>query len=188
MRSNEKTIKQDDDGLDLWWTNEDQFRAFPYMNIRHAARIAAYALGAHHILEHGGGGSTLWLAQIAPHAILYVQEHDPIWKERIRLGLEALAGCGVPLAVVQAASGGEQFESPFDLVIVDGESDERPVRIREGWDLLRPGGSLFLHDAERALYREPLKSLEAQGGMVVYCDINECPTAALVQMKKPLEP
>jgi predicted O-methyltransferase YrrM len=48
-------------------------------------------------------------------------------------------------------------EGPFDLVMVDGRA--RRFCIPLGYSLLRPGGVLVVHDAQRVEYREVLRGL-----------------------------
>lgn len=45
----------------------------------------------------------------------------------------------------------------FDLVFVDGRA--RRFCLSAGWALLRPGGVMALHDAQRPLYHDVLFSL-----------------------------
>ncbi len=47
--------------------------------------------------------------------------------------------------------------SPYDLVLVDGRA--RVFCIEEGFALLRPGGVLVVHDAQREVYRPTLERL-----------------------------
>lgn len=44
----------------------------------------------------------------------------------------------------------------FDLILVDGRA--RNACLRQGYELLRPGGIMVIHDAQRAEYRETLES------------------------------
>lgn len=45
----------------------------------------------------------------------------------------------------------------FDLVLVDGRA--RAFCIRQGFELLRPGGTLVLHDAQRSEYHQALHAV-----------------------------
>ena len=174
-----------DDGLDLCWTYENQFRPFPYMIIAHAARIAAEALGATRILEYGCGGSTVWLCILCPHAQITSVEHDEAWRTRTMRLWSALARAEVLLGSISLIEALGDVQSNFDLVIVDGKSDERPAMMLQGWTLLRPGGSLFLHDAQRPAYHDAINQLITQGGLYVYDDRDSPTQAALVHLLKP---
>lgn len=177
----------DDDGLDLWWTNQDQFRAFPYMRITHAARLAAAAQGAHRILEYGAGGSTLWLAQLCPHAELFVVEHDAEWRQRVAAAGLGLRACGIVTATIfmEAGDAFHQSLDNIDLALVDGKADDRPTMLADAWPRLRQLGSLFLHDAERIEYQEAIEALIGQGATVVYDDRETSEGAALLHLRKP---
>lgn len=53
---------------------------------------------------------------------------------------------------------------PFDFVLVDGRA--RCLCVRKGFELLRPGGVLVLHDAQREEYHQALK----QVGRAIFLD------------------
>lgn len=178
-------MNYNDDGLDLWWTNQDQFRAFPYMRITHAARLAAAAQGAHRILEYGAGGSTLWLCQLCPHAEIFVVEHDADWRLKVSAAGVGLRACQIPTATILMDAIDHPSWDNIDLAIIDGEADERPAMLADAWPRLRPLGSLFLHDAEREQYQEAIDQLTAQGGQIVYDDRQTSEGAALLHLRKP---
>lgn len=120
------------------------------------------------VFEFGGGGSTLWLADLG--ARVTVAEHDREWFEVLR---EQLGDTAVTLLSEPSTEGtigsvkspgmffddyvgliAGQPDEHFDLVIVDG-------RARVGCGLaamskIRPGGTLLLDDSHRPRY-EPLR-------------------------------
>ena len=51
-----------------------------------------------------------------------------------------------------------ELEGPFDFVLVDGRA--RRFCIREGFQLLRDGGLLLLHDSQRTDYHDALEALQ----------------------------
>jgi len=50
------------------------------------------------------------------------------------------------------------IRTSYDFILVDGRA--RNACVREGWELLEPGGVLVVHDAQRAEYRETLESFD----------------------------
>jgi CheY-like chemotaxis protein len=120
------------------------------------------------VFEFGGGGSTLWLADLG--AQVTVAEHDPEWFEVLR---EQLGDTVVTLLSEPSTEGtigsakmpGKFFDDyvgliagqpdeHFDLVIVDGRA-----RVECGlaaMSKIRPGGLLLLDDSHRPRY-EPLR-------------------------------
>jgi hypothetical protein len=141
------------------------------------------AVGPRIIVEWGSGGSTRALLEKVPSIARYVSiEHHGGWVENVRahvddprLELHHVAP-NIPMPADDA--GREEIiawdkrceDEPEamgtyvgfprtqgltpDLVLVDGRA--RVHCIREGFELLRPGGVLLLHDAQRAAYHEAL--------------------------------
>jgi hypothetical protein len=137
-------------------------------------------------LEWGSGGSTRAVLEQCPFVKRYVSiEHDRAWYDQVRrrvpdsrLELHYLPP-GVPVprrsllntkrrrwdarAEVERSLLAGYIDFPatlgvcFDLVLVDGRA--RSFCMPAGWMLLRPGGMLVLHDAQRPQYRAVLCSL-----------------------------
>lgn len=137
-------------------------------------------------LEWGSGGSTRALLEQCPFVERYVSiEHDRTWYDKVR---SAVADPRLELHHVppeepppprsrfrklhQAWDARAERERPllaryvafpatlgvrFDFVLVDGRA--RSFCLAEGWSLLRPGGMLVLHDAQRPEYRDALFAL-----------------------------
>jgi len=120
------------------------------------------------VFEFGGGGSTLWLADLG--AQVTVAEHDREWFEVLRqqLGDTAVTLLSEPSAegaIGSVKTPGKFFDDyvglitaqpdeRFDLVIVDGRA-----RVECGlaaMPKIRPGGILLLDDSHRLRY-EPLR-------------------------------
>ncbi len=109
------------------------------------------------VIEFGSGRSTRWLA-IRSARVLSV-EHDEEWYRRIKLALEAddihnvdyrFVGAGsVDESRLYTAPLGEVAPGTVDVVIVDGL--HRAACANAAIDLLRPGGSLVVDDAQRYL-------------------------------------
>jgi len=137
-------------------------------------------------LEWGSGGSTLHLLEVCPCIERFISvEHDAEWHERVndrsmdpRLELHLVLP-NQSLAIENPT--GEQIEEwdlraehdlelmrdyvqlpaqlglTFDFVLVDGRA--RNFCLRVGFDLLRSGGVMAIHDAQRREYRKTLDSL-----------------------------
>jgi len=116
-------------------------------------------------------------------------EHNPDWFEKVRDAVQDprlelyLKAPSVPEPVVSSAPGqtrtnrrkwmlqaetdreilADYVDFPatlgtlFDFVLIDGRA--RSWCTRAGFDLLRPGGVLVMHDAQREEYRDALNSL-----------------------------
>jgi predicted O-methyltransferase YrrM len=147
---------------------------------------AVFAVHPARVLEWGSGGSTRALLEQCPFIERYVSiEHDPEWyalvKARVtdpRLSLHHVPPAlpppprGAKRSVVQEwnlraerelAVMAQYVAFPrtlgltFDFVLVDGRA--RTFCLREGFELLAPGGVLVLHDAQRAEYHDAVRAL-----------------------------
>lgn len=103
------------------------------------------------VVEHGGGGSTLWFAERVKTVTTY--EEKQTWADAIREK--------APQNVTVVHSSGTPDKSRlFDLLLIDGE----PVENRGEWlgiarNIIRPGGWVVLDNANRPEYRQERKEL-----------------------------
>jgi hypothetical protein len=156
--------------------------------IEHSQVLAAlHTLAPSRCLEWGSGGSTQSLLQKCDFVQQWVSvEHDRAWYEQVRdnitdprLSLHHVAPDSYlppgkhSEAEVNAWNARAEHEpelmasyvgkpralggAPFDFVLVDGRA--RRFCIREGFGLLRPGGLLILHDAQRTEYHDALSTV-----------------------------
>lgn len=119
------------------------------------------------ILEWGCGGSTVHFTRfLRAHGVSYAWlsiEHDREWQQTVEKEL-----AGDPGAKVQWIAGGttkdnwrgvpmddyvnhpRSLNRQFDFILVDGRKRRRCLL--EARRLVRPGGVVFLHDAQRSYY------------------------------------
>jgi predicted O-methyltransferase YrrM len=160
----------------------------PYMDPGEFAQLMAIleTLAPARILEWGSGGSTKAILQRCPFVERLVSiEHDRPWHQRVRdevtdprlelhlvephepvpSEIEAYKRF-VDRAEREPAPFASYIEFPttlateFDFVLVDGRA--RAFCIPIGWSLLRPGGVLVVHDAQRREYHPALAELGAR--------------------------
>lgn len=148
--------------------------AMPHMGWQHAGWFASYVVNADKILEWGCGGNTLWMAMMNPRAHIISIEHQLEWAESVKRGLRAIRetfGCGEGVSipcyskqdyVLNPHSGDD---APWDLIFVDGQ--ERPACLDASYDLLLPGGVVFLHDSQRPQYSKAKQALLEREGMAL---------------------
>ncbi len=116
-----------------------------------ATRVIGARLGQHmRVLEFGSGTSTIWFAERCAEIVSI--ESDPDWFHRVaamlagrrldnvRLRLATDPACYATLAPADIDDG-------FDLVLIDGEVRHRCVVA--ALSLLRPGGAIYLDNADR---------------------------------------
>lgn len=145
-----------------------------------------HALAPKRCLEWGSGGSTRALLERCPFIEQYVSvEHDGEWYKQVRqqvhdprLDLHHVApdkpmGPGQhshPEIVAWDANAEVDREvlaqyigypatlgQEFDFVLVDGRA--RRFCLAAGWELLRRGGVMVLHDAQRTQYHDAVQAL-----------------------------
>ncbi len=141
------------------------------------------------VLEWGVGGSTAAILRECPYVRRHVAvEHDAQWVDKVRAAIDDprldlhLAPPDRPL---QPAAPGRPtkreykawcraaetnpavlqsyvrlpatLHDQYDFVFVDGRA--RCFCLAEGWRLLRPGGTMLLHDAQREEYHDAVRAL-----------------------------
>lgn len=106
------------------------------------------------VLEHGSGGSTLWLADRAAQVVSI--EHDPVWLQ----GVVAAAPTNVAVYPPGRAKEAEA-QAPFDLMIIDGDTGSRAIWCEKVSKLVRPGGIVVLDNYNRTEYIEAEAQLTA---------------------------
>lgn len=145
-----------------------------------------HAVAPRRFLEWGAGGSTRLLLERCSFIEKYVAiEHDETWGSKVR---ETVLDPRLELRVVppdrpfevvsptreqviawEASAEHDEsiFETyvraarlpglVFDAILVDGRA--RRYCIRQGFELLRPGGVMILHDAQREAYHDALEAV-----------------------------
>ncbi|MFO7567842.1 MAG: class I SAM-dependent methyltransferase [Enhygromyxa sp.] len=162
----------------------------PYMDPGEFAQLLAVleTLAPARILEWGSGGSTKAILERCPFVERLVSlEHDRAWHQRVR---ELVSDPRLELHLFEPAEPmpaqtereaynafvdraererelfasyidfPASLDAIFDFVLVDGRA--RSFCIAAGWELLRPGGVLVVHDAQRREYHPALAELGAR--------------------------
>ena len=116
-----------------------------------ATRVLAARLGpGARVLEFGAGTSTLWFARRAAEVVSI--EHDPVWHGIVAARLARARQVNVRLRCAHGRTdyvtlSRQEAGTGFDLVLIDG-----PIRDRcaaAAIDLVRPGGVIYLDNADR---------------------------------------
>ena len=168
--------------------NQDLPRLPIYMHPIEYTQLTALlaAIDARTVLEWGSGGSTQALLNDFPHLETLVSiEHDTGWHDQVRARLTDSRvrlyrfPCAAPEPNIQEDIQAWEawmdrcedepellrdyidwpttLDLTFDLVLVDGRA--RVHCMHAGWKVLRPGGLLVLHDAQRTRYHADLAAL-----------------------------
>ena len=162
--------------MNQWWkrSKPDELQPIPWL----APNVIEYLESLLHadmrVLEHGSGGSTLWLAARVK-AVTSV-EGDEKWRAQIK----GRAGANVRLYAGNYPSDGMK-RGRFDLLLIDGE----PVETRATWlylaeKIVKPGGWIVLDNANRPEYARERIYLNTCAELVQRFDGNQPGTLYLV--------
>lgn len=122
-----------------WWTPRkptDEIRATPWLHPAAVLYLNSLIKPDWRILEHGAGGSTLWFAERAASVVSIEASQE--WREAIR----AVAPSNVTLLAHLPPVARE-----YDLMLIDGLREERPMMIRLSRLYVKPGGVIVLDNA-----------------------------------------
>lgn len=108
------------------------------------------------VLEHGAGGSTLWLAERVKQVTSI--EHDPYWRRKVR----ELAPDNVKVLSLKIADGKGVLACGHDLFFIDGDRLERGTCLAMVDDFVMPGGWIVLDNANRPEYAEQREQLKSR--------------------------
>ncbi|MDX9911771.1 MAG: class I SAM-dependent methyltransferase [Phycisphaerales bacterium] len=142
------------------------------MGERQRERILSMLPEGGRMLEWGSGGSTLWFGERLPRGAKMVSvEHHAQWADEVRDWVAHLENVELRFrpsngperanATIEEedARGLEEYvratrgeDEKFDVILVDGVA--RCVCMERARELLAPGGTIFLHDAQRDWYDE----------------------------------
>jgi len=155
--------------MTLPWWNRSEATAIvpePWLHIAVVDYLARLLSPGDTVIEHGSGGSTLWLA--ARVAKVISVEHDPDWyqvilprlPQNVTLHLDITGD--IPANLPRA-----------DLLLIDGE----PIESRAQWilcapALVRPGGIVVLDNANRPEYADERVSLTLKARQHITFDVN----------------
>jgi predicted O-methyltransferase YrrM len=125
------------------------------------------------VLEHGAGGSTLWLAERVK--VVVSIEHDLKWREQVRQLAPAnvVMLTALPEPVRQVS--GEPDTMPlrdYDLLFIDGERMERGKCLKMTHLYVKPSGWVVLDNANRPEYAEEREGLRKYAKLKARFDNN----------------
>ncbi len=153
-----------------WRRMKGEQPIFPYMKLRETQIIEEILerIQPARCLEYGSGyGSLYFSAQLPPGAEWHAIEHVPAWYNALQkfehpptlqLHLQEVPQEVIETGGARAFDHYINYPEPlglFDFILIDGRA--RKACLQKSLDLLRPGGLVVLHDANRKTYQEGLK-------------------------------
>lgn len=155
----------------IWYNKStpEQIQATPWLHPGAIAYLESLLTPKMETIEHGGGGSTLWLASRVKTVTTY--ENDPDWARVIR--------SQAPANVTLKTS--ERVEQPFDLLLIDGEPiEERCIWLDAARKIIKAGGWVVLDNANRPEYASERRELVKHFDLIHTVDGNDTGTRYLV--------
>jgi radical SAM protein with 4Fe4S-binding SPASM domain len=143
---------------------------FPHFSMDAVLALAQIITPQTRVVETGSGGSTLWFGRRVGHVVAW--EDQSVWAHVVREAIEI----GDLTAMVEVReqknystgafqSPSEEEKNTFDLVVLDGEDyiGCRVATMKAAPQWVRPGGYVFIDDAERTDYEEGIEYLRSLG-------------------------
>ena len=98
------------------------------------------------IFEYGSGSSTLFWSARAQRVVSV--EHDAAWHEKVMRDLPA--NCELVLCSSDANAFAAQIDGrgEFDVIVIDGTGESRPLCSRRALSHLKPGGMIVLDNSD----------------------------------------
>ena len=140
-----------------WWlpSKPENLQPIPWLSPDATAKLAGLVQPGWRVLEHGSGGSTLWLAARVEHVTAV--EDDPDWYQAVSRQMPAN---------VKLMSWSKTTVPPrlgrFDLLLIDGSVPARAAWIKAALRLVKPGGIIVLDNYNRPEYETERLALQAQ--------------------------
>jgi predicted O-methyltransferase YrrM len=115
------------------------------------------------VIEHGCGGSSLWLAERCKHVTSY--DNDPKWINEVKRHAPANLTVLYEIEPVN-------LNMSCDLLFIDGDKDTRARWLKAARKLAKPGGYVILDNANRPEYKEQRAWLERVAAHHILIDGN----------------
>jgi predicted O-methyltransferase YrrM len=153
-----------------WWNRStaEELKPIPWLHPVVIAYFESILQPDFEVLEHGSGGSTLWLAERVK-SVLSV-ENEAEWMERV----EAEAPENVRLMLWEKDILPKFSSKKCDLLFIDGEPvTNRQLYLEAAEQLVKPGGWVVLDNANRPEYARQVEIFSKKAQLVKRIDGNE---------------
>jgi len=120
------------------------------------------------VIEHGSGGSTLWLAERVKKVISI--EDNPVW-------IKAISDLNIPNVEI---SEHDPKRIKCDLLFIDGDRGGRIRWMNKAHEFVKPGGWVVLDNASQPEYKEARAKIKKRVSSFAVVNCNEAGTAHLV--------
>ena len=155
-----------------WWqrSNTAEIKPVPWLSPRAVEYFESLLTPEMRVLEHGSGGSTLWLASRVESVVSIEQDQDWVGAVKNQAPQNVQVLMTLP-----------EFDQPYDLLLIDGEPlEDRKKYLSSAPILVRSGGIVILDNANRPQYAAERKALQEYAESYETIDANEPGTSFLV--------
>ena len=118
----------------------------PMMSEREITIISLLLEPWYDVFEWGSGGSTVFFSSLVKSWVSY--EHDPEWIKKVQ---KEMVG-NTRVVLVKEKKHYINPEGRYDFILIDGL--HRKECLHKAMTMLKPGGSILLHDSERLEYKD----------------------------------
>lgn len=130
-------------------------RNYPWFHPAAVAYLASLIGPNTTVLEHGGGGSTIWLAARVKQ--VYCIESNLAWYNWISTQVSE----NVTMVYGMAGLDLLQYTGRVDVLLIDGQSETRPTWARLAREFVNPGGVVVFDNSDKPAYNEACALLES---------------------------
>lgn len=143
--------------MSAWYLPSNEVKSTPWLSPDVTEYLKGLVRAGMRVLEHGSGGSTLWLA--AAGARVTAVENNPDWYAKVS---EKLAGNGnVELILWDQRDALPKLDGPYDLVLIDGVPvDDRGLYLEAAHKLVKKNGWLVLDNCNRPEYADARERMQ----------------------------
>ena len=158
--------------MSKWWqrSNTAEIKPIPWLSPRAVEYFESLLTSDMRVLEHGSGGSTLWLASRVESVVSIEQDQDWVGAVKNQAPQNVQVLMTLP-----------EFDQPYDLLLIDGEPlEDRKKYLSSAPILVRSGGIVILDNANRPQYAAEREALKEYANSRFTIDANEPGTSFLV--------
>lgn len=149
-----------------WWqpSKPEEIKPIPWLHPEVVRYLESILQPHWTVIEHGGGGSTLWLVERVRGIHSY--EANAEWFAEMRKRLVPYGG--------RAQVWNQSFESPpyyrqVDLLLIDGDPpQDRAAWLDRATEIVKPGGWVVLDNANRPEYEAQRLALQEKAEFHIY--------------------
>lgn len=150
-----------------WWkpSKPEDLQAVPWISPAAIDFLAGILTPDMEVIEHGSGGSTLFMAERVSKVTAY--EVDPDWQAIVKQKAPA------NVRIISRGTHNIRKAKQVDLLFIDGE----PLKDRCEWlayaeDFVKPGGWIVLDNANRPEYKAERDALADIADLIERVDAN----------------